>query len=119
MKIELINGSIIEIIESDDNIRSKRGNEQLKALKSNLMEGSENNMFIKFTIKKEDRIEVPTESYMGKPIISNERPIGVITSAIEDDNNIMIEAEIWDRFTNIENEYFTEGQYCSMLLNIN
>lgn len=119
MKIELINGSIIEIIESDDNIRSKRGNEQLKSLKYNSIKGSENNMFIKFTIKKEDRIEVPIESYIGKPIISNEHPIGVITSAIEDNDNIIVEAEIWDRFTNIKNEYFSDGRYCSMSLDIN
>jgi hypothetical protein len=76
-------------------------------------------MFIKFTIEKENRIKIPTESYIGKPIISNERPIGVITSAIEDDDNIIIEAEIWDRFVNIKNEYFTDGQYCSMSLDIN
>lgn len=76
-------------------------------------------MVIKFTIKKENRIEVPIESYIGTSIISNEHPIGVITSAIEDSNNIMIEAEIWDRFVNIKNEYFTDGQHCSMSLKIN
>jgi hypothetical protein len=75
-------------------------------------------MFIKFDIEKEERINIPIESYINKPVISNNHPIGVIMKATENGNNIIIEAEIWDKFVNTASEYFDNGNYYSMELNI-
>jgi hypothetical protein len=69
-------------------------------------------MIIRFDIEKENGVPID------KPIISNGHPIGVIKKAIEKNkNNIVIEAQVWDRFINVINEYRKDSYY-SMSLDI-
>lgn len=56
-------------------------------------------MFIRFEINKDKNISI--NDYINKPIINNDKAIGIIINATEKENKIIIESEVWDKFIDI------------------
>lgn len=53
-------------------------------------------MFVGFEIDNDKNIIIA--DYINKPIVNNDKAIGVIINAVLKDQKLIIEAEIWDNF---------------------
>lgn len=70
-------------------------------------------MFVRFEVDRDKNISI--NDYINKPIINNDKAIGIMINAIEKDNKIIVEGEIWNNFIDINTNTVSENDVNSLI----